>query len=247
VRATWVGSITTVCIVLAFAAPVAAKREPFDYGPLPNWTEYKRLGEAALRAALPDQEKWAVEWPNGVIPYTWDHKGNYPGYMTCGIMRAIAPVTKRHPVTPFIVVIDRDKVIKVDIGQRALNSAVPQTCTDWVATGKLPPARLMEASVQSTGSPSSPSGDVPVASLGLTVRPMPEGAYIIESKPGSAGARAGLTAGTVITSVNDVPLTGMGAAMVQVLGSDMAAMRIETAAGARIELGGGAPLTSRPK
>lgn len=222
--------------VLSVPAPASAKRT-FDYGPPPNWQEYKRLGEAALRAALPDQEKWAVEWPNGAIPYTWDHKGNYPGYMTCGMMRATAPVTKRYPVTPFIVVIDRGEVIKVDIGQRASNSAVTETCTKWVATGKLPPARLIEAAVAPTiGAASVPSGDLSIATIGVTVRAMPEGAYVLAVASNAAGQRAGLTQGTVITSVNGIPLAGLGAAMAQVLGSNVSVMIMETATGAHIEL-----------
>lgn len=222
--------------VLSVSTPASAKRT-FDYGAPPNWEEYKRLGEAALRAALPDQEKWAVEWPNCAIPYTWDHKGNYPGYMTCGIMRATAPVTKRYPVTPFIVVIDRREVTKVDIGQRASNSAVTETCTKWVATGKLPPARLMEAPVTSTIGPAVvPASDLPIATLGVTVRAMPEGAYVLSATPNAVGQRAGLTQGTVITSVNGIPLAGLGTAMAQVLGSNVLVMTMETATGAHIEL-----------
>lgn len=228
--------VVTSALLLA-ATPAAARRDGFDYGPPPDWSEYKRLGEAALRAALPDQEKWAVEWPNGAIPFTWDHKGNYPGYMTCGIMRAIAPVTKRHPVTPFIVVIDRGKVIKVDIGQRASNSLVTQICAKWVATGKLPPARLMEAPVASaSGMAPAPASDLLIATLGITIRAMPEGAYLLVVTPGAAGQHAGLTRGTVITSVNGIPLAGMGPAMARVLGSDVPTMSIETAAGGRVDL-----------
>ena len=128
--------------LLLFASPAAAKRKPFDYGPPPDWEEYKQLGEAAVRAALPDQASWAIEWPNGYTPYEWDNKGYFPGYMTCGIMRAIAPVTKRYPVTNFIIVIDRGVVRKVDIAKRATNDIRNQVCRDEVARGLLPPARI---------------------------------------------------------------------------------------------------------
>jgi hypothetical protein len=228
--------------LLLLASPAAAKREPFDYGPPPDWEEYKRLGEAAVRAALPDQASWAIEWPNGYTPYEWDNKGYFPGYMTCGIMRAIAPVTKRYPVTNFIVVIDRGVVRKVDIAKRATNDIRNQVCRDEVARGLLPPARMMKtAHVAFPSTQPAPSDELPIRALGLTIRPMAEGAYIMRVEPGSAGQRAGLTAGTVITSVNAIPLAGMGAAMASLLGSDAPSLVLESVAGQRIVVTRAAP------
>lgn len=226
--------------LLATATIAAAKGSNYVYGPPPEWNRYKEVAEAGVRARLPDQQNWAIEWPNGYLRTSWKHKGRFDGYVTCGIMRAIAPVTDRYPRTQFVVVVDHDAVKTVDVGQRGPRTIVNFLCDNAVATGGLPPARLMPTAMSAPAGTiaagTTVAADVPATPSGLKLRIMPEGAYVAEVLAGSAAARAGIVPGTVITHANGIALAGMGLAMVQVLGSDVPAMTIETAAGTRIDL-----------
>ncbi|SFP84207.1 PDZ domain-containing protein [Sphingomonas rubra] len=237
------GLAAAAILAVAMSAPAtiaAAKGSDYVYGPPPEWNRYKEVAEAGVRARLPDSQNWAIEWPNGYLRTSWKHKGRFDGYVTCGIMRAIAPVTDRNPRTQFVVVVDHDAVKTVDIGQRGPRTIVNFLCDNAVATGGLPPARLMptatNASTSTTAAGPVVAADVPATPSGLKLRIMPEGAYVGEVLAGSAAAKAGITPGLVITHANGIALAGMGLAMAQVVGSDVATMTIETAAGTRIDL-----------
>ena len=128
-------------------------------------------------------------------------------------------------MTQFVAVIDHDRVQTIDISGRESNSLANLYCAEMIAHGRLPPARLMEQ-----------PHDLQVASLGLTVRPMPEGAYVVAVVAGSAAAKAGLTSGTVLARANGIALGGMGPAMGAVLGSDAPVLALDTAAGGHIEV-----------
>jgi hypothetical protein len=214
-----------VAVILALSAPYAAAARDYNYGPPPDWARYKALAEPAIRAKLPDPAKWTIEWPNGYARDVWANWGRYPGYLTCGVLRASEPVPGFNPVTQFVVVIDHDEVKRVDLSSKASNSLVNVMCDMRVSRGMLPPARLMDA-----------PRNAQVASLGLTVRVMPEGAYVVAVAPASPAARAGLSAGAVITRANGVALAGMGQAMAAVLGVDAPALTLDTAAGGHVEV-----------
>jgi hypothetical protein len=209
----------------ALLATSAAAKDNYVYGPEPDWPSYNALGEAALRAQLPDPDNWVVSWPWGYMQSSWIHNGKTPGWVTCGIMNAKVPVPDRKSTVMFVVVIDYDKVRKIDVSQKDRNSLVNLACIDFAARGMLPPASIRPTPTE-----------LAVAKLGITIRAMPEGAYVIRTAEGSAAARAGLTAGAVITSVNGITLAGLGAAMGNVLGSDTSALRLTTAAGGEIEV-----------
>jgi hypothetical protein len=211
--------------LIAISSKAMAK-DDYAYGPLPEWDRYKQLGEAAVRAELPDPANWQIEWPNGYLKAGWSHKGKVDGYLTCGVMRATGPTTSKHyTLTNFAIVIDQDQVKRVDISTRAGNSLVNVICRALVNQGKIPPASLMDR-----------AADPVVASLGLTIRPMPEGAYVVTVAPDSAGQRAGITAGTVVTKVNGIVLAGMGVAMNKLLSANTAVLAIETVAGDHLEI-----------
>lgn len=72
--------------------------------------------------------------------------------------------------------------------------------------------------------------------IALTIRPMPEGAYVVSAVAGTPAATAGLRSGMLLTHANGIALAGMGAAMGKLLDSDAALWSFETAAGQRIEL-----------
>lgn len=217
--------------LLILATPSTAK-DAYVYGPKPDWTRYKELGETAVRATfadpkvrsrLPAADNWSVEWPNGYMEGGWRHKGRFPGYLSCGRLRAAEPVGDRYPVVNFVVVIDHDTAKTVDISGRESNSLVNMMCEVLVRKGILPPAKLMDV-----------SPDVPVAALGLTIRSMPEGAYVVAAVAGGPVQRAGLVPGMVITRVNGIALGGMGPAMAKVLESDVPRLEIDTPTGGRL-------------
>lgn len=224
--------IALALLALCTATGVSA-RDDYDYGPPPEWNRYKEIAEAGVRARLPDQENWAIEWPNGYRAGPWKHKGRFNGYITCGIMRATGPVTERNPRTQFVVVVDRDEVKTVDIGERDSRTWVNLICDGAVASGGLPPARLMPTAAAKVA---SAAVDNPATASGLKIQVMSEGAYVVDVVANSAAAKAGVTKGTVITHANGIGLAGMGPAMVQLLGSDTAVMTLDTAVGTRIDL-----------
>ncbi|USU07850.1 hypothetical protein NF700_12250 [Sphingomonadaceae bacterium OTU29MARTA1] len=210
----------------SLSAPATAK-DDYAYGPAPDWTRYREVAERAVRERLEDPKiqkrypaipGWSIEWPNGYIRYRWDHKGDFPGYMTCGRLRAPANSEARDRVVNFIVVLDYGAVKKVDIAPRASNDIRNQICTDWVASGKFPPATLMVATL-----------DMDITALGLTVRSMPEGAYVV--KADEAARRVGLLPGMVLVRANGIELADMGTTLAELLGSDTARLDLETVTG----------------
>ena len=216
-------------LVLAAALTVIAvpsiAKEEYVYGPEPDWAHYNGLGETALRAQLPDPDNWSVSWPYGYMQARWWHKGKMPGWLTCGIMAAKVPAPGQRSPVMFVAVIDYDKVLMIDISQKYSNSLVNVACADFARQGKLPPASLRPAAL-----------DLAVARIGLMIRPMPEGAYVVATAAGSASNRAGLTPGTVITKANGIALAGLGEAMTKILDSETAVLTLETATGARVEV-----------
>lgn len=190
---------------LASIAPALAK-DDYAYGPPPDWTRYKALGDAAVRAKLPDPDHWAVEWPNGYVKSGWRHKGRFVGYLSCGRLRATAPVGGGYPVVNFVAVIDYDQVKTIDISSRESNSLVNVMCNALITRGYLAPAELMDR-----------PRDLELSTVGMTIRPMPEGAYVVAATPVSRAGQAGLTPGMVVRSVNGVDLSGLGPAMGKLL------------------------------
>ena len=213
-------SAPLLATLMICGSPVLAAE--YDYGTRPDWSRFKALGEAAVRAKLPATTQWAFEWPNGYMKGGWRHKGRFVGYLSCGIVRASEPVKGFHMLTQFVVVIRDEQVQIADISDRYSNSLVNIMCADLVDRGLLPPARLVEQ-----------SEDARITTLGLTIRAMPEGAYVLTVATGSPGDKAKLAPGMVITQANGISLAGMGPAMTADLSSTAPSLALETAAGER--------------
>jgi len=215
------GAMFTAAAFLASAS--AQAKDNYVYGPEPDWGDYKAMGEAALRAQLPNSASWKVEWPYGYVQGKWKHKGSHQGYMTCGLLRTDTPVDGR-AVIQFLTVIDHGQVRIADIGQRDPKTIVNYWCGLMISKRVLTPASERQ------------TGELPIATLGLTIRPMPEGAYVVSAVAGQSGQAAGLTPGMLLTRANGISLAGMGSAVGKLLESDAPSWTFETATGDRIEV-----------
>jgi hypothetical protein len=218
------GIAAGITAALLLAGTSAFARDSYVPGPEPDWADYKALGEAALREKLPNADQWKVEWPYGYIQGKWRHKGSFQGYLTCGLLRTDTPFDGR-TVIQFLTVIDHGVVQTADIGQKDPKSAVNYWCGIMISKGVLRPASLIEPS------------EFAIARLGLTVRPMPEGAYVVSATDGAPARTAGITAGMVLTRANNIPLAGMGTAIGSLLDGDATSWTLETATGDRFEVG----------
>lgn len=163
------------------------------YGPEPRWSEYQAMGETALRAQLPNPASWTVEWPYGYIQGKWKHRGSHQGYMTCGLLRTDTPVDGR-AVIQFLTVIDHGEVRIADIGQKDPKTIVNYWCGLMITKGFLRPAAQME------------TAEMAITRLGLTIRPMPEGAYVVSADDNGPVRIAGIRSGMVLTRANGIPL-----------------------------------------
>ncbi|MEG8040377.1 hypothetical protein QP166_13845 [Sphingomonas sp. LR60] len=126
--------------LLAMTTPAAAK-DIYFYGSPPDWTRYKELGDAAVRARLADPKvrhelhavsEWPVEWPNGYMQGGWRHDGKSFEYLTCGRLRALTPVDERYFVINLAIVIDHDRAAGIDLSSRESNSLVNVICSALV-------------------------------------------------------------------------------------------------------------------
>jgi hypothetical protein len=181
------------------------------------------MGEAALRAQLPNPASWKVEWPYGYVQGKWKHKGSHQGYMTCGLLRTDTPVDGR-AIIQFLTVLDHGQVRIADIGQKDPKTIVNYWCGLMISKGVLTPAGERE------------SAELPIARLGLTIRPMPEGAYVVSAADSMPARVAGIRSGMVLTRANGISLAGMGSAMGKLLESDAPSWTFETVTGESIEV-----------
>ena len=235
--------VRLIMAITAFAAIPAWSAEPGDLGPRPDWTRYRALGEAAVRAQLADPQNWSFEWPNGYADIGTRPTSPWHGWTTCALMRAATPVRDRSPVTQFIVVVDHDQVRNIKISARQGNTMVNMACGQAVRSGRLPPASLMSTVVATGMETAAP---VSIASIGIDVRPTADGAYVDTVASGSPAASAGLLPGMVITGVNGIALAGMGTAMTRILASDQGRFDIQVATGQRMVLTPSRPAAATP-
>ena len=212
------------CILIAAAAVAAtpsaqaAKRDPnYVYGPAPDWEHFKQLGEAAIRRILIDPESARFEWPLGYRQSGWKPPlaRTRHGYTTCGYVNSRNRVGGYVGRTAFVVVIDHDRVVHADVANNSDLDFVRMGCAESARRGMFPPSETMPAASASSPAPSSASTGA--LKLGFAITPMKQGAYIDSLQSGSAGERAGLKPGMVISHVNGIILAGLGDAMARIL------------------------------
>lgn len=221
-------------VALALVAPTGAalaKDPPFgtNYGPAPDWAHYRELVETELRHRLIDPDSAKVRWPNfyiqrGFTPFL--SKRVY-GYATCGYLNSRNRMGGYAGEAPFIVVIDHDQVLYLQVAKSTLDAReMAQLCDK----GGFPPAP--------SDVTASTAQVVPQANrFGFTLTAVPDGAYIATVASGSPAERAGLKPGLVISSLNGVALKGMAAATVeQMFGGTQGEVTLQTIGGGTVRL-----------
>ncbi|WP_174291243.1 PDZ domain-containing protein [Sphingomonas bacterium] len=237
-------SALMVAALLTAAATAAADKPKYDhvYGPEPSWAEFRRLGEAAIIARLIDPESARITWLSGI------HKGGikpvfstyFDGYVACGSVNARNRMGGYTGARVFVVVIDYGRALLADIDHGS-SRVYDETCARALNTGLFPPVPDADLSrLVANPATAAPAADAaPLANAaGLAVRAMPEGAYVAAVTPGSRAQLAGLKPGMVITSVNAIPLAGMGEAMRKVVDAASGAVTLTLIGGITIKLGG---------
>ncbi len=198
--------------------PVSAKQSAPEhlYGPPPTWAQYRQIAEADLRTRLIDPESARFSWLGGY--YKGGFKslmwGTAAGYFACGTVNARNRMGGYAGQVTFIVAVDYDLVVFAQVDKGASGFAHDR-CSQLLRDGTLPPVPQETASTVSVA-PSTPAAGAASPS-GLSLRTMPDGAYVSGVTKGSAAERAGLKPGMVIASVNAIPLSGMGDAMLKVV------------------------------
>lgn len=203
----------TIKLSLAVAALLAAgtvtakeSRPPHVYGPTPDWQAFRERGERGVFSRLIDPDSAKIMWLGGY------HKGGFQpflqrkveGYVGCGLVNARNRMGGYTGDRAFVVVIDNDLLLYSEIDSSE-NGTVARQCLTALQGGLLPP-------VPTASTPAKPS-----SASGLTLRAMPEGAYVSTVAPGSVADKAGLRPGMVIETINAISLQGMGEAMVKVI------------------------------
>jgi hypothetical protein len=176
-----------------------AKRAPLvgtDYGPPPDWANYKALAEAAVRARLVDPDSAKFRWPMGYAKrgYTAFLSKRIYGYDTCGYVNSRNRMGGYVGETAFIVVIDRGQVLALDFGDSDGLGMVSELC----AKTSFP---SVESMVQA---PAAPRLD-----YGFALTSVADGAYVSAVSPGSTAEKAGLKPRMVVAQLNGISLKGM--------------------------------------
>lgn len=231
---------TLALAAAAMASPASAQADPNHvYGPDPGWAKFRQVAEAGVIARLIDPESARISWLSG-----YSKNGFKPafsrrihGYVACGTVNARNRMGGYAGATTFIVVVDFDRTLFVNLDGRP-GGMQSEMCEQQIVAGRLPPVPRDEpSSAASASMDGSNSSTAAASTMGITVRPMPEGAYVASVQPNSAASAAGLTAGMVISSINGLPLSGMGDAMAKVVAAAGAGATLTVIGGKTITLG----------
>lgn len=192
-------------ISLAGANPALARKEPeppVEYGPAPTWERFQELAEQAVRDRLIDPDSAKFKWLGG--PQQGFYKPmlakRINGYYACGLVNARNRMGGYTGDSYFIVVIDYDQVLYVQIAQNTY-SLLGEQC----AKAALPPPF-----VTLQNEPARPK-----ANYGVAFFTAPDGIRVDRVFPGSPAERAGIKAGMIITRINGLVLRGLTQDMAQ--------------------------------
>jgi hypothetical protein len=194
--------ISALMLCLPNASLHAAGREDADAGQRPDWEAYKQIGTAALKASLLDPESARIEWPyvavSGTLKAFLGKKRS--GFFTCGLVNAKNRMGGYTGSAFFLIMIKNNQVVSLDVGQAGQIDTASASCPDYIKKGVFPLAANLAAK--------APTPAQAEPSLGLTIRAVPEGAYVSRVGAGTAAERAGLVPGMVISAINNLQLRG---------------------------------------
>jgi hypothetical protein len=219
------------------ALPAAAQNEAGHvYGPDPGWAKFRAIGEKAVIEHLIDPESARITWLTGYSQGAFKPflEARVYGYVACGTVNARNRMGGYTGATTFVVVIDFDRPLFVNVDSRGggMNAEI---CEKDIAEGRLLPTPAEVAGASTSGHADTGSD---ISAAGLSVRAMPDGAYVSAVRPGSIAAAAGLTAGMVVMSVNGIPLAGMGDAMAKVIAAAGSGATVTIVGGKSLTFGG---------
>lgn len=209
------------------AGTAMAKERPVPvYGPAPDWQTYRERAERAIISRLVDPESARISWTGGY--YQGEFKPvlrpRTSGYVACGMVNAKNRMGGYSGDHAFVVVIDHDLLRYIELDSSE-NGLVAVQCRAAMEKGLFPPV------------PATPAAAAPVSATGLTLRAMPEGAYVSAVAAGSLADRAGLRPGMVIESINAIALQNMGEAMIKVIDAAGAGASLGLVGGKIIKMG----------
>ncbi len=217
---------------LVAAIPASAKKDPpvaAEYGPEPDWQQYKGLAEAAVRAQLVDPDSAQFSWPHGYVKrgYTPFLSKRVYGYATCGYVNSRNRMGGYVGRLPFVVVIDYGQVRYVEVSTAVTGiDLLERACLN----GNFPPA-------PAPGAPTS----APSLRQGFDITTVPDGAYVSTVSPDGPANRATLKPGMVIERVNGIAVKGMEAGAVrQMLAGAKGTVTLDIIGGASIRIEAGA-------
>ena len=166
------------------------------YGPAPSWDKYRAIAEAGIRDRMIDPVSARITWIGGY--FKGDHKPalspRYSGYVACGTVNAKNRMGGYTGGSSFIVVIDYDRVLLLDI-ERTGRGFAGAACEQYALRQMLPPLSDAERNPPSEVATGSGARALELAQLtsatsGFTLRAMPDGAYVSEVVAGSPAALA---------------------------------------------------------
>jgi membrane-associated protease RseP (regulator of RpoE activity) len=230
-----------VSIIALGSMPASADKAPINhiYGPPPGWDKYREIGEAYIRNQMIDPDSAKITWVGRF--FKGEHKPfllpRAYGYIACGSVNAKNRMGGYTGASAFIVVIDYDRVLFGEI-DKSTTGIVGTACYEYANQAKFEPLSAEDkGSITSSASPAASSGQLTSATSGLSLRSMPDGAYVSGVAAGSPAALAGLSPGMVVSAVNAIPLSGMGDAMLKIIDAAGPTAALSIVGGRTIKLG----------
>ena len=210
------------------------------FGPPPDWATFRQMAETDVAARLIDPESARFSWSGGYYKGAFKPflSARVTGYVACGLVNAKNRMGGYTGYGSFVVVIDYDRVLYAEVDRGTGVGLIGMACGKAQQQGLIPPLPAGAAGTTSTGTAAgSTDATVTSASSGLTLRAMPDGAYVSAVATGSPAAAAGMKPGMVVTSVNAIPLAGMGDAMLKVMDAAGAGAALTLVGGTAVRLG----------
>lgn len=200
---------TAIAAIIMAVSVVAVAKDtsaPVNFGAQPDWENFKRIAEAAIRDRLVDPRSAQFTWPYLARAGTLKAflTARVSGYYTCGTLNSRNKMGG-FAGTSSVLVMERDGLpVTIELGQDEKFDTTNMFCADSIAKGMFPPA---PATLIAT--PALPELPVGTPRLGMSFVAVPDGLYIGAVVPNGAAAKAHISVGMVITALNGIPIKGV--------------------------------------